>query len=402
MSFDIKKFRSDFPILKGNKLVYLDSASTTQKPHSVINSISDFYSKYNANVHRGTYQIAETATKQYELSREIVASFINANKDEIIFTKSTTESINLIAYSLGMNHFQKGDEIIITEMEHHSNIIPWQIISTKFGFKLKYIPLLEDGTLNIDKLPTLINKKTKLLSITHMSNLLGTINPLKKIIQIAKTNNIEVLVDAAQSISHIKIDVNDLGCDYLVFSGHKIMAPTGVGILYGKKEKLNSISPFLGGGHMIKEVSMENFSYNESPWKFEAGTPNIAQAIGLGEALKYYNTYNCIEFHEYTKKLFRILCEKLSSIKKVKLYSKNYLLNGPVISFSVNDIHAYDIAKLLDTFNICIRAGHHCAQPILNKYNITSLNRVSLYFYNTEEEIDYFYKSLIKVIKILS
>ena len=400
MSFDIKKFRSDFPILKDSKLVYLDSASTTQKPHSVINSISDFYSKNNANVHRGTYQIAETATKQYELSREIVASFINANRDEIVFTKSTTESINLIAYSLGMNHFQDGDEIIITEMEHHSNIIPWQIIANKFRFKLRYIPLLEDGTLDIDTLPNLINNKTKLLSITHMSNVLGTINPLKKIIQIAKINNIEVLVDAAQSISHIKIDVKDLECDYLVFSGHKIMGPTGVGILYGKK--LNNISPFLGGGHMIKEVSMESFSYNEAPWKFEAGTPNIAQAIGLGEALKYYNTYNCIEFHQHTKKLFRILCKKLSSINKIKLYSENYLSNGPVISFSVNNIHAYDIAKLLDTFNICIRAGHHCAQPILNKYNITSLNRVSLYFYNTEEEIDYFYKSLIKVIKILS
>lgn len=402
MSFSIEQFRSDFPILKDSNLVYLDSASTTQKPQSVISSISNFYSKYNANVHRGTYQIAETATKQYELSREIVASFINAQKDEIIFTKSTTESINLIAYSLGMNQFQDSDEIIITEMEHHSNIIPWQIIAKKFGFKLKYIPLLDDGTLDIDSLPNLINKNTRLLSITHMSNLLGTINPIKKIIQTAKAHNIEVLVDAAQSISHIQIDVEDIGCDYLVFSGHKIMGPTGVGILYGKKKKLNSIAPFLGGGHMIKEVTMEKFSFNESPWKFEAGTPNIAQAIGIGEALKYYKSYNCIEFHQHTKKLYIDLCEKLSSIKNIKLYSQNYLSNGPVISFSVGNIHAYDIAKLLDTFNICIRAGHHCAQPILNKYNLTSLNRVSLYFYNTEEEIDYFYKSLIKVIKILS
>ena len=402
MTFDVHKFRDDFPIFKDNKLVYLDSASTTQKPKSVIKSISNFYENYNANVHRGAYQIAELSTKQYELSRKQIAQFINANHNEIIFTKSTTEAINLIAYSLGMNDYNKGDEIIITEMEHHSNIIPWQIISKKFNLTLKYIPLLDNGTLDIKSLPSLITKKTKLLSVTHMSNVLGSINPIKDIVNIAKKNNVEILIDAAQSISHIKIDVKKIGCDYLVFSGHKIMGPTGVGVLYGNKKKLDSLSPFLGGGHMIKEVTMDHFTYNDSPWKFEAGTPNIAQVIGLGEAIKYYNLNSKNGMHDYTNKLFNYFIEKLKSISDITLYPNSLLSNGPVLSFSVNKMHAYDIAKLLDTFGICIRAGHHCAQPILNKYKVTSLNRVSIYFYNTKKDIDIFYESLLKVIKILS
>ena len=402
MTFDVHKFRDDFPIFKDNKLVYLDSASTTQKPKSVIKSISNFYENYNANVHRGAYQIVELATKQYELARKQIAQFINANQDEIVFTKSTTEAINLIAYSLGMNDYNKGDEIIITEMQHHSNIIPWQIISKKFNLTLKYIPLLDNGTLDIESLPSLITKKTKLLSVTHMSNVLGSINPIKDIVNIAKKNNVEILIDAAQSISHIKIDVKKIGCDYLVFSGHKIMGPTGVGVLYGNKKKLDSLSPFLGGGHMIKEVTMDHFTYNDSPWKFEAGTPNIAQVIGLGEAIKYYNLHSNNGMHDYTNKLFNYLIEKLKSISDITLYPNSMLSNGPVISFSVNKMHAYDIAKLLDTFGICIRAGHHCAQPILNKYKVTSLNRVSIYFYNTKKDIDIFYESLLKVIKILS
>ena len=402
MSFDINTFRKEFPILKNNELIYLDNASTTQKPQSVIDSISNFYQNNNANVHRGAYQIAEIATKQYELARKQIAQFINANHNEIIFTKSTTEAINLIAYSLGMNSYVKGDEIIISEMEHHSNIIPWQMISKKFNFVLKYIPLLDNGTLDIKNISTLITDKTKLISITHMSNVLGTINPIKDIIKIAKKNNIETLIDAAQSISHINIDVKKLGCDYLAFSGHKIMGPTGVGVLYGAKDKLNILSPFLGGGHMIKEVSMDSFSFNDTPWKFEAGTPNIAQVIGLGEAIKFYNMYANKNLHTHTSKLFNYLIEKLNSIPEITLYPDSMISRGPVISFSINKIHAYDIAKLLDTFGICIRAGHHCAQPILNKYNITSLNRISIYFYNTKKEIDIFHESLLKVIKVLS
>tara|TARA_Y100001970_G_scaffold179896_1_gene219028 strand:+ start:3023 stop:4231 length:1209 start_codon:yes stop_codon:yes gene_type:complete len=402
MAIDINSFRKNFPILANNKIIYFDSASTTQKPKSVIDSISNFYKNYNANVHRGAYQIAEKATKTYELARKQVAQFINANHNEIVFTKSTTESINLIAYSLGLNNFSEGDEIIISEMEHHSNIIPWQMICKKFNYTLKYIPLLQDGTLDIENISQLFTKKTKLISITHMSNVLGTINPIEKVINIAKKNNIEILIDAAQSISHIKIDVKKLDCDYLVFSGHKIMGPTGVGVLYGKKNNLDSLSPFLGGGHMIKEVSMGKFSYNDTPWKFEAGTPNIAQVIGLGEAIKFYNLNIDEKKHKYTHQLFKYLIQKLKSIPEVKLYPNQYSSNGPVVSFSINKLHAYDIAKLLDTFNICIRAGHHCAQPILNKYNVTSLNRMSIYFYNTQEEVDLFYNSLLKVIKILS
>ena len=402
MDFDINSFRKNFPILDNKKIIYFDNASTTQKPKSVISSISNFYKNNNANVHRGSYQIAETATKTYELARKQVAQFINANHDEIVFTKSTTEAINLIAYSLGMNNFSKGDEIIISEMEHHSNIIPWQMICKKFDYTLKYIPLLSDGTLDIENISQLITSKTKLISITHMSNVLGTINPIEKIINIAKKHNIEILIDAAQSVSHIKIDVKKIDCDYLVFSGHKIMGPTGVGVLYGKKNKLDSLSPFLGGGHMIKEVSMEKFSYNDIPWKFEAGTPNIAQVIGLGEAIKFYKSNVDNKIHKYTHQIFKHLIQKLKSIPEVKLYPNQFKSNGPVVSFSIDKLHAYDIAKLLDTFNICIRSGHHCAQPILNKYKVTSLNRVSIYFYNTEKEVDLFYDNLLKVIKILS
>ena len=402
MSFDVSKVRSNFPILNNN-IIYFDNASTTQKPINVIESISKFYKNNNANVHRGTYQLAESATKQYELARESIAQFINASAKEIIFTKSTTESINLIAYSLGMNIFNKGDEIIITEMEHHSNIIPWQMISKRFNLTLKYIPLLNNGTLGINMLSTMITEKTKLISITHMSNVLGTINPIDKIIKIARQNNCQVLVDAAQSISHMKIDIKELNCDYLVFSGHKILGPTGVGVLYGKEKLLQALPPFLGGGHMIKEVTMKNFSYNESPWKFEAGTPNIAQAIGLGEAIKYYQSFNLEDLHNYTSMIFLYLINKLRTIPNIVLYpSDSTIKTGPVVSFTINNTHAYDIAKLLDTFGICIRAGHHCAQPILNKYKLISINRISLYFYNTKDEIDKFYKSLLKVVKILS
>tara|TARA_Y100000590_G_scaffold465959_1_gene639808 strand:- start:257 stop:1465 length:1209 start_codon:yes stop_codon:yes gene_type:complete len=402
MSYKIQKIREDFPIFNNQKIIYFDNASTTQKPQSVIDSITNFYTNYNANVHRGTYQIAESATKKYELARNKIANFINANNDEIIFTKSTTESINLIAYSLGINNYIDGDEIIISEMEHHSNIVPWQIISKKFNIKIKYIPLLNDGTLDINSLSKLITPRTKLLSITHMSNVLGTRNPIEDIIAIAKKNNIDILIDGAQSISHISIDVKKINCDYFVFSGHKIMGPTGIGVLYGKKQKLNRLNPFLGGGHMINEVSMNDFSFNDTPWKFEAGTPNIAQAIGLGEAIKYYTQNIDEKAHHYTKNLFNYLVQKLNSIPEITLYPNKISTNGPVISFTVNKIHAYDIAKLLDTFGICIRAGHHCAQPILDKYKVKSVNRISLYFYNTKEEIDVFYNCLLKVLKILS
>ena len=400
MTFNPKDIRKDFPTLN-KKLIYFDNASTTQKPIQVINSLKEFYEKYNANVHRGAYSIAEKATYKYEKSRTIVSQFINANNDEIVFTKNTTESINIISNSMSQKLIAD-DEIIITEMEHHSNIIPWLMLAKKCNVKIKYIPLLKSGKLDIDQLPSLITPKTKLISITHMSNVIGVINPIEKIIKIAHENEVKVLVDAAQSISHQKIDVKKINCDFLVFSGHKILAPSGIGILYSKKKILEELIPLMGGGQMIKEVTLNNFTYNSIPWKFEAGTPNIAGAIGLGEAINYLNTFDLKELHSYTKDLCDYLINKLKTIQGITLYPSNLDTIGPVISFSLKNIHGYDLTKLLDTYGICIRSGHHCAQPILNKYKVNSLNRISLYFYNTKDEIDFFYEKLNKVIKILS
>ena len=397
--------RIDFPIFnQKNKIIYFDSASTTQKPIQVINKITDYYKNYNANVHRGLYGIAEQATLEYENVRENIAKFINCRSDEIVFTKGTTESINLIANCLGDTFLSKKDEIIITEMEHHSNIVPWQLLSKKKNIKLKYIPISNKGKLKLEKIDSLITDKTKVISITHMSNLLGTINDIKKIIATAKKHNILTIIDAAQSISHENISIKELGCDFLVFSGHKIFGPTGVGVLFGRKKILKKIPPFLGGGHMIKEVSMDSSSWADIPFKFEAGTPNIAQVIGLGESIKYFNKIYNKNSLEYLKSLKKYLFENLSKIPNIKFYSTTdpSINSGPIIAFNIGNIHSFDIAKLLGSKGICIRSGHHCAQPILKKYNVHSINRISLYYYNTVEEIDFFYKTLLKVIKILT
>lgn len=402
--YDIIKIREDFPIFRNKNLVYLDNASTTHKPTEVIKKINCFYERINSNVHRGNYDIAETATFEYENSRNEIAKFLNCSSNEVIFTKGTTESINLVANSLSDFLFQKGDEIIISEMEHHSNIIPWQLLSEKRKITIKYIPMSSQGTLEIEKLPKMISEKTKLISITHMSNLLGIINPIEDIISIAKKNNILTLIDAAQSISHLKVDVKKLNCDFLVFSGHKILGPTGVGILFGKNELLNKMPPFLGGGHMIKEVSMEKSTWGDAPFKFEAGTPNIAPAIGLGEAIKYFKSFHNKNSYKYLNELTHYLLEKLIQIPNITLYpSVEFQKNkGPIIAFDIKGIHPFDLAKLLSTKGICIRSGHHCTQPLLKKFNIKSLNRISLYYYNTKEEIDFFYKSILKVIKVLN
>jgi len=402
--YDIIKIREDFPIFRNKNLVYLDNASTTHKPTEVIKKINYFYERINSNVHRGNYDIAETATFEYENSRNEIAKFLNCSSNEVIFTKGTTESINLVANSLSDFLFQKGDEIIISEMEHHSNIIPWQLLSEKRKITIKYIPMSSQGTLEIEKLPKMISEKTKLISITHMSNLLGIINPIEDIISIAKKNNILTLIDAAQSISHLKVDVKKLNCDFLVFSGHKILGPTGVGILFGKNELLNKMPPFLGGGHMIKEVSMEKSTWGDAPFKFEAGTPNIAPAIGLGEAIKYFKSFHNKNSYKYLNELTHYLLEKLIQIPNITLYpSVEFQKNkGPIIAFDIKGIHPFDLAKLLSTKGICIRSGHHCTQPLLKKFNIKSLNRISLYYYNTKEEIDFFYKSILKVIKVLN
>ena len=391
--------KKDFPIFNNNPdLIYFDNASTTQKPQVVIDAITEFYSYYNANVHRGAYKIAEKSTDQFESSRNIIANFINANNNEIIFTKGTTESINLIAYSFGAT-LKDGDEIIISEMEHHSNILPWQMLK-KNNVSIKFIPLNERGQLDIDKLESLITHKTRLISIIHMSNVLGTINPIDKIIALAKKNNILTLVDAAQSISHEKIDIKKIGCDFLVFSGHKIMGPTGVGVLYIKEDHLNKLDPFLRGGQMIKEVEKYTATWNDSPWKFEAGTPNIAQVIGLSKSIIYMEKLGLDNIKKYEKELLNHLLLKLKNIEDIKIFG-HHDDSGPIVSFNIQGCHPYDIAKLLDGKEICIRAGHHCAQILMKHFKINYTNRISLFIYNSTQEIDLFINHLLKVIKIL-
>jgi len=397
------KIKNDFPIFQKNKnLIYLDSASTTQKPSIVLDKILDYYTKYNANVHRGAYTIAEQATYEYEQARKIIAQFINCNKNEIIFTKGTTESINTIAYSWGMD-LKPNDEIIISEIEHHSNILPWQMLQKIKKIKLRYIPVLKSGELNLDLLDSLITNKTKLVSITHMSNTIGTIIPIEKIIPIIKVKNkkIKVLIDAAQSISHMNIDVKKINCDFLAFSGHKIMGPTGVGILYINQTTMEKMEPFLRGGHMLKKLNKTEATWNDSPWKFEAGTSNIAQAIALGESIKYITNIGIQNIYSYESSLLKYLLNKLKKIDDITIYSHNKTICGPVVSFNIKNCHPFDIAKLLDASNIAIRAGHHCSQLLMQSFNIDFTNRISLYAYNTKDDIDYFIMQLTKIKSIL-
>ena len=401
MKKEILNIKKDFPIFKNKpSLIYFDNASTTQKPQCMINKVSEFYMTYNANVHRGTYKLAEDATQQLEQSRKIISKFINSKIHEIIFTKSTTESINAIAYTLGMQ-LQKNDEIIISEMEHHSNILPWQMLLKQKKIKIKYIPLNKNQELDILKLKQLISKKTKLISITHMSNVLGIINPIEKIIKIAKENNIITLIDAAQSIAHLKIDIKKIDCDILVFSGHKILGPTGVGVLYIKEKLMNSLDPFLRGGHMINEVKEYESTWNINPWKFEAGTLNIAQIIGLSSSINYINNIGITNILNYEMYLLSYLLSQLKSIQDVVIYGHNNKQSGPVVAFNIKGCHPFDISKLLDTYNIAIRAGHHCTQILMKKLKIEYSNRISLYAYNTIDEIDYFIIALKKIIKII-
>ena len=408
MSSDIfQDIKNDFPIfsnqINGKDFVYLDSAATTQKPNDVIDSVVHYYKNCNSNIHRGIYSISIEATELYEDARSNIGKFINAKSShEIVFTRNATEAVNLVANTWASQNLKEGDSIILTEMEHHSNLVPWQILAKKLNLKLNFIEIQPDGELILDKLDNLFQENAKFLSLTHVSNVLGTINPIKDIISKAHEHGITTLVDAAQSVPHMPVDVQDLDSDFFVFSGHKMLGPSGIGVLHAKKTLLENMEPFLYGGDMISNVSLREAQWNDVPWKFEAGTPNIAQAIGLGEAIKYFQSFNIADLHDYTSNIFSYLVNKLKAIPNIVLYSADLIDTGPVVSFTINNIHAYDIAKLLDTFGICIRAGHHCAQPILNKYKLTSLNRISLYFYNTKDEIDKFCESLLKVIKILS
>ncbi len=398
MSFDINQIRADFPNLRqevhGKPLVYLDNAATTHKPQAVIDAVSRFYGEYNANVHRALYQHAAEATEAYEAVRDKVANLINAgDRRSIVFTGGTTESINLVAYAWARKNLGPGDEILVTEMEHHSNLVPWQLVARDTGATLRCIPIKTDGTLDLDDSDKYFTSRTKLVAFTHQSNVFGTINPAKEIIELAHAVGAVTVVDAAQSVPHLPVDVTDLDCDFLAFSGHKMLGPTGVGVLYGKPELLESMSPFFGGGEMIQTVTMEKSTWNELPWKFEAGTPKIAQVIGLGAAIDYLNEIGYEAIGEYEKKLTDYTLERLAAVEGMSIHGQA-AKRGPVISFNLADVHPHDLAQFLDMEGVAIRAGHHCAQPIMQRLGVPATSRASMYIYNTSEEIDRLVQSI--------
>lgn len=394
------ELRNDFPILKkkinGKDLVYLDNASTTQKPYSVINSITDFYSNYNSNIHRAVYQLAEEATELYEQTREKIANFINVRPEEIIFTRNTTESINLIAHSWARSNLKKDDVIAITEIEHHSNIVPWQILCQEIGTRLEYVGIDENGFLDVEYLIELISsRKVKLVSISHMSNVLGTIVPIERIVKTAHQYDIPVIVDGAQSVPHMPVDVKNLDCDFLVFSAHKMLGPTGVGVLYAKKELLEKMKPFMAGGDMIKEVFKFHTNYNEVPYKFEAGTPNIADVVGFGAAVEYLEKIGMENIRKHEIYLTEYALESMQSLKHITIYGPmDSKFRGGVISFNIADIHPHDLATIMNDHGIAIRSGHHCAQVLMQRLDVPATSRASFYIYNTKEEIDKFVNAI--------
>jgi len=391
------KIKNDFPIFDSSDLIYLDNAATTQKPESVINAINAFYKETNANVHRAIYSIGNEATKRFEDAREKVSSFINApSSKEVIFTSGATESLNLLASSL-VSNLKPGDEILLSEMEHHSNIVPWQIMAKKFNLIIRYLPIDEIGELDLNNSEDFFTKKTKIVSIAHVSNVLGTINPIKKLAGMAHSIGAIFIADGAQGAPHTKVDVKEFDCDFYVFSGHKMLGPTGVGILWGKTKLLEEMDPFMGGGEMIEDVSFEESTWNNIPYKFEAGTPNIAQAIGLGAAIDYLNTIGIENIQSHEKKLTRYALEQVSQIKNIMIHGTSNNKSG-VISFNIKDIHPQDLTQFLDQDNIAIRVGQHCAQPLLSVLKETSTARISFYIYNTHEDIDKFCHSINKTL----
>ena len=401
----LEDLRSQFPILtqkvNGRDLIYFDNAATSQKPSTVIDKIKTYYEKENANIHRGVHSLSQEATTAYEQARLKVSNYLNAKSDaEIIFTKGTTDGINLIASSFG-ELLHPGDEILISAMEHHSNIVPWQLLESRKKIKLKVIPIHDSGEIDLKSFEKLLNEKTKLVSITHISNSLGIINPIKEIIRKSHFVGAKVLIDGAQSIQHEKIDLQELDCDFFVFSGHKIYGPTGIGVLYGKSELLNIMPPYQGGGDMIEKVSFEKTTFNVLPFKFEAGTPNIVGGIALGAAFDFLNSLNFEQFKNHELELLRYAEEQLMTIPEIQIFgnSKN---KTSVISFNVGKIHPFDIGTLLDKQGVAVRTGHHCTQPIMDFYQIPGTIRVSFSIYNTKDEIDVFMAALNKSIQILS
>mgnify|MGYP000329951454 CR=1 FL=1 len=401
----VQDIRSQFPILtqkiNGRDLIYFDNAATSQKPSVVIDKIKNYYEKENANIHRGVHSLSQEATTAYEQARHKISSYLNAKSDsEIIFTKGTTDGINLIASSFG-ELLNPEDEIIISAMEHHSNIVPWQLLESRKKIKIKVVPIHKTGEIDLEAFENLLNEKTKLVSITHISNSLGIINPIKEIIRKSHVVGAKVLIDGAQSVQHEKIDLQELNCDFFVFSGHKVYGPTGVGVLYGKSELLNIMPPYQGGGDMIEKVSFEKTTFNVLPFKFEAGTPNIVGGIALGTAFDFIDSLNFEQCQVHELELLRYAEAQLNAIPTIKIFgtSKN---KTSVISFNVGDIHPFDIGTLLDKQGVAVRTGHHCTQPIMDFYQIPGTIRVSFGIYNTKDEIDLFVAALIKSIQILS
>lgn len=402
--FEVDKIRADFPILEekiyGKRLVYLDSGATSQRPRQVIEKMNEYYLRYNSNVHRGVHFLSNKCTDANEEAREIVRDFIHASSEkEIIFTRGTTESINLVAHSFGEAFIGEGDEIVVTEMEHHANIVPWQMLCERKGAVLKVIPFCDNGELDLSGLDTLLTEKVKLLGVAYVSNVLGTVNPVKELIGRAHAVGAKVLVDGAQAVQHIPVDVRALDCDFFVFSGHKIYGPTGVGVLYGKEELLNQMPPWQGGGEMIKEVRFERTTYNELPFKFEAGTPDFIGVIGLGEAIKYVNSVGLEEMAVYEHDLLQYAMEQMYAIPGMRMFGEA-ACKSSVLSFALGDIHHSDAGILLDKMGIAVRTGQLCAEPVMQHYGVTGMVRASLGMYNTAEEVDLFCQGLKKVGKL--
>ena len=405
-TYDVYKIREDFPILKtrirNKPLCYFDNAATTQKPQQVLDIVDNYYTSMNSNIHRGVHYLSNLATDAYEDARKKVKSFINAaSEKEIIFTKGTTEGINLVANSFGRKFLKEGDEIIISNMEHHSNIVPWQFLCNEKKAKLKIIPIDDRGEIIFDEFLKLVSDRTKLISVVYISNSLGTVNPVKEIIEIAHKYNIPVLLDAAQTVNHRPVNVEELDCDFLAFSGHKLYGPTGIGVLYGKEKLLDAMSPFMGGGDMISKVTFEETTFNELPFKFEAGTSNIAGAIGLGAAIDYLSSIGMEKIAAHEASLLEYATQRLKEVPGLKIIGNAKYKSG-VISFIFDNIHPHDVGTLLDYEGIAIRAGHHCTQPVMERYNIPATSRASFGLYNTIEEVDILVDALKKVIEVFN
>ncbi|MDR6944312.1 aminotransferase class V-fold PLP-dependent enzyme [Mucilaginibacter pocheonensis] len=404
-TLDIDKIRKDFPLLEtnvyGRGLVYLDNAATTQKPLAVLNAINSYYREYNSNVHRGVHLLSQQATSAYEAARVKVAQFINAaHSHEIVFTKGTTEGINLVASGFGKEYLQPGDHILISAMEHHSNIVPWQMIAEENAAALKVIPMDDNGVLQLDALPALLTKNVKLVAVNYVSNSLGTINPVKEIIRQAHLKGIPVLIDAAQAVAHLPVDVQELDADFMAFSGHKLYGPTGIGILYGKSNWLNKLPPYQGGGDMIKTVTFEKTTYNDPPFKFEAGTPDISGAIGLAAALDYLNELGLEQIRETEHDLMQYALKMLATIDGLRFIGQAPERAG-AISFLIDGLHPFDVGELLDKQGIAVRTGHHCTQPVMDFFGIPGTVRASFAFYNTKQEVDLLIAGIRKAITLL-